>query len=61
MTRLGSRAREGAQVVASNAAFRLRLLRMALSPMSRIPAGLVMALGAPDYDYSPADERVAVR
>ena len=43
---------------AGNAAFRLRLLRMALRPMSNIPAALVLALNAPDYDY--ADEPGAV-
>jgi hypothetical protein len=46
---------------AGNAAFRLRLLRMVLCPMSRIPAALVVALDTPDYDYGCADDRVAVR
>jgi hypothetical protein len=53
--------RSALQVAAANAAFRLRLLRMALSPVSRIPARLVMALDAPDYDYGRSDDHVSVR
>jgi hypothetical protein len=44
----------------NSVAFRLRLLRMALRPMSRIPAALVIALDAPEYDYSRSDD-IAVR
>jgi hypothetical protein len=32
-----------------NIGFRLRLLRMALSPLGRVPAAVVMALESPDY------------
>jgi hypothetical protein len=35
-------------------AFRLRLLRMALSPVSAIPAAVVMALDEPAYDFAAA-------
>lgn len=35
-------------------AFRLRLLRMALSPVSAIPAAVVMALDGPSYDFATA-------
>jgi hypothetical protein len=59
MTHLGDRARDAIQSMAGNAAFRLRLLRMALRPMRSIPAAVVIALDVPDYDYS--GEPAAVR
>jgi hypothetical protein len=62
MTQLADRARiigGSMRHVAGNTAFRWRLLRMALRPMSSIPAAVVLALDAPDYDY--ADDPGAVR
>lgn len=39
-----------------NISFRLRLLRMALRRLDRLPAGVVMALESPDYDIGWLDE-----
>jgi hypothetical protein len=41
------------------ARFRLRLLRMALSPVDRIPALVIMALESPGYDDSDLLDPVA--
>jgi len=38
----------------NSVAFRWRLLRMALSPVSAIPAAVIMALDEPAYDFVPA-------
>ena len=38
---------------ASNATFRLRLLRMTFLPLDRIPAAVIIALDEPAYDFAP--------
>jgi hypothetical protein len=58
MTHLGDRAREAIGSMVGNAAFRLRLVRMALRPMRSIPAAVVIAMDIPDYDYSGEPEVV---
>jgi len=37
--------------------FRLRLLRLALRPLDRVPAAVVMALEPPEYDVTWLDYR----
>lgn len=58
MTHLGGLTREAIRGACGNAAFRLRLLRMAVRPMRSIPAAVIVALDVPDYDYSSEPEIV---